>query len=127
MRSGAGLGIRRHEPGKNSFTNRGVYYQEFIDGESCSAVFLASGDRCRLLGATDQQFGVPDLPEEPFLYMGSSGPRRVNRAEGEQLSRLGESLTRRFGLQGLFNVDYVYRDSSVWPLEVNPMVATLDV
>src|SRR5207248_128787 len=89
-------------------------------GETCSAVFLAADETCRLLGTTDQQFGAPDLPEEPFLYTGSSGPRRLNPGEVGQLSLLGESLTRRFGLRGLFNVDYVFRGSGIWPLEVNP-------
>jgi predicted ATP-grasp superfamily ATP-dependent carboligase len=37
-----------------------------------------------------------------------------------QWQRIGECLTERFSLRGLFGVDAVVQDDTVWPVEVNP-------
>ena len=118
-RSSAGLGIRWLDAAVSSAHENRYYYQRHVPGSSRSAVYLASQDGCELLGATDQQSGVPELPEEPFLYAGSAvfhaGPD-----EAATLARMGEVLTREFSPRGLFNVDYVDDGRQIWPLEVNP-------
>lgn len=119
-RSSAGLGIRWHHAGNARRDGGREYYQKYIPGASCSAVFAASRGVREFLGATDQQSGVSGLPEQPFLYAGSAGPRILSAEEEEQLKRLGEVLARDFGLRGLFNVDYVHDGQLIWPLEVNP-------
>ena len=118
--SSAGLGIRWHQAGGAPPGTSRSYYQKFIAGASCSAVFVAHGGECELLGATDQQSGSPGLLAEPFLYAGSAGPRMLSAGETSQLQRLGEVLTGDFDLRGLFNVDYVDDGAKIWPLEVNP-------
>jgi predicted ATP-grasp superfamily ATP-dependent carboligase len=119
-RSSGGLGIRRtllkaeHESGANH------YFQEQVPGDSCSAVFLADSSGCRQLGFTEQQSGVADLPDQPFLYAGSATsnvPRNIDGEYRERLEDLGSLLAREFGLRGLFNVDMV---GDHWLLEVNP-------
>lgn len=118
-RSSAGLGIRRADSADLPSAAKNHYLQQFIPGASRSAVFVAQNGDCELLGATSQQSGVPELPEEPFLYAGSAvfhGEARETR----RLNELGEVLTREFALRGLFNVDYVDDGRQIWPLEVNP-------
>ena len=118
--SSAGSGIRWHHASDVRRDEGRWYYQKYIRGASCSAVFAAHRGTSELLGATDQQSGVPGLPEEPFLYAGSAGPRTLSGEEKEQLKKLGDVLARDFGLRGLFNVDYVHDGQQIWPLEVNP-------
>lgn len=141
-RSSAGLGIRQAKSNEQPKPEENFYYQQHVPGVATSAVFLAnqrscepltpleSADpsvkvflvnrACESLGMTDQQSGVADLPEEPFLYSGSAITSRkleVDWQYGEWLDDLGELLTRAFGLRGLFNLDLV---GDYWVLEVNP-------
>lgn len=118
-RSSAGLGIRWFDAEASPAPENRYYYQRHIPGASRSAVFLASQGTCDLLGVTDQQSGVPNLPEEPFLY-GGSEVSYASSEEAEVLERLGDVLTREFNLRGLFNVDFVDDGWRIWPLEVNP-------
>ncbi|MBC7855232.1 MAG: ATP-grasp domain-containing protein [Pirellulaceae bacterium] len=118
-RSSAGLGIRWLDAAINLADEPRYYYQRHIPGSSRSAVYFARQGACGLLGVTDQQSGVPNLSEEPFLYAGSA-VFQTNSAEAKSLGKLGEVLTREFNLRGLFNVDYVDDGRQIWPLEVNP-------
>lgn len=93
---------------------RGSYYQQHISGHPCGAVYLATGQRCCMLGISQQLVGSSG----PFIYGGSIAGPDVQATP--QLMLLGEILTQRFGLRGLFNVDFLRNDEGDWPLEVNP-------
>ena len=142
-RSSAGLGIRKAKSNEQPKHEENFYYQQHVPGAPTSAVFLASqkgcqlvsplqstpgpfpkvflvNQGCQLLGMTDQQSGVADIPEEPFLYSGSAIITRrldVDWQYDEWLDELGQLLTGAFGLRGLFNLDFV---GDYWLLEVNP-------
>src|SRR5262249_666683 len=98
----------------------GLYLQEFIEGESASAVFAGDGTGARLLGVTRQLVGAGWLNAGPFRYCGSVGPLPLGRGLQRSLDALGRLLARRAGLRGLFGVDGVLRGSAFWPVEVNP-------
>ncbi len=121
-RSGAGgAGVRfwdRKPPGRLA----SVYFQEYVEGTACSAVFVSNAKRVWLLGATRQLIGEPWLHAQGFHYCGSLGPLRLPRATLRGLRRLGEVLLRpwRPCLCGLFGVDFVLRNGVPWPVEVNP-------
>ncbi|HBI41283.1 MAG TPA: ATP-dependent carboligase [Planctomycetales bacterium] len=97
-----------------------VYLQEFIEGESRSAVFCADGNRSHLLGVTRQLVGEGFLHTAPFHYCGSVGPLRPDAIQRQVLERFGSILARKCGLRGLFGVDGIVRDGDFWPVEVNP-------
>src|SRR5436190_2180226 len=59
-----GAGIRRVRSPRSY--RRPVYVQEFIVGESRSAVFVADAGGCRLLGVTRQLVGEPWLHAPAF-------------------------------------------------------------
>src|SRR5205823_9348697 len=50
------------------------YVQEYVEGESCAAVFVGDGRRALFFGATRQLVGEPWLHARPFQYCGSIGP-----------------------------------------------------
>jgi predicted ATP-grasp superfamily ATP-dependent carboligase len=116
-RSSGGLGIRKVKDMAHRAHEERYYFQELIRGASRSAVFLASHNGCEMLGLTEQQSGVSELPEEPFLYAGS-----ISLADklDARVMELGNVLTRRFGLKGLFNLDFIDDGDGIWPLEINP-------
>jgi len=93
------------------------YYQEFAEGPTLSAQYVAAAGRARLLGVVRQFPGVPGVP---FLYRGGIGPWTVPAATTARLRRLGEVLAAEFPLVGLFGVDFILKDDAPWPIEVNP-------
>jgi uncharacterized protein len=93
----------------------GFYYQEFIRGQVHGAVYLATSDGCDLLGVS-RQIQIPGT----FGYRGSIVAPDAWHQRVPDLMRLGTTLKDRFGLRGLFNVDFIRNEAGDWPLEVNP-------
>jgi uncharacterized protein len=120
-RSAGGSGIRPHDAAAATVPNtRGVYFQQYIEGDPLAAVYRAVDGSARLLGVTQQLVGEPWLHAAPFHYCGSLGPVECNPLLRENLNQLGSILTESCHLQGLFGVDGVLRDRQFWPVEVNP-------
>lgn len=115
FRSSGGLRISTIPSGSQS-TSREFYYQAYLPGRAWGAVFLATDDGCRLLGVSQQREGICG----EFAYQGSIVAAGPWRPCVPQLSALGSLLTARFGLRGLFNVDFVSDERGDWLLEVNP-------
>jgi predicted ATP-grasp superfamily ATP-dependent carboligase len=118
-RQGAGgSGVRFFSVGMPEQPN--IYYQEYIEGQSCSLVYLGDGRNARLLGMTRQLVGVSFLHAAPFRYCGSIGPIEPGTIQRPALIALGDLLVRECGLCGLFGVDGVVRENIFWPVEINP-------
>ncbi len=116
-----GRGIRhwRHGDDRPSDTG-GWFFQEFVDGTECAAVFLGDGRRARLLGVTRQLVGAGWLHAAPFHYSGSIGPMPLPPDAENGFSWLGQALVEGFSLRGLFGVDCVLKKGVPWPVEINP-------
>jgi predicted ATP-grasp superfamily ATP-dependent carboligase len=104
----------------NPAADRREYFQEFIEGQPCSAILLGTTAGARLLGATEQLIGECWLRARPFGWCGNIGPMTLTDNLKNQLERLGELLVREFLLRGFFGVDFIMRDDEAWPVEVNP-------
>jgi predicted ATP-grasp superfamily ATP-dependent carboligase len=116
-----GAGIQFCEPGQRRPARLlQVYFQEFIAGDTCAAIYVGEAGQALLLGVTGQRVGADWLHAAPFHYCGSIGPLSPAPALGEALRRLGNALASTFGLRGLFGVDCVLRDGVPYPVEVNP-------
>jgi predicted ATP-grasp superfamily ATP-dependent carboligase len=96
------------------------YFQEFIEGEPCSALYVGNGKRSRLLGLTQQLIGEPWLHAGAFRYAGSIGPLDADKVRRPDMHKLGDVLVREGGFQGLFGVDGILRVGNFWPVEINP-------
>ena len=121
FRSTGGLRIARcqSEPTAD-LLNPDWYFQEFIPGLSCAAVYLAAGGEALFLGVSEQLIGTPWLGSGGFKYSGSIGPLELSARVYDQLVAVGKALAAGFDLIGLFGVDAVLADEIVWPVEVNP-------
>ena len=117
LRSAGGIGIRRHRGGTVS---PGYILQQYLPGESYSAVFVAGPGDCRLLGVTRQLVGLSEFHAGEFNYCGSIGPLGLDDAEDRQWRRLGEVIGAECNLKGLFGVDAIKRQDGIYPVEVNP-------
>jgi predicted ATP-grasp superfamily ATP-dependent carboligase len=91
------------------------------------AVFISDGLQSRFVGATQQLTARP-TGERLFVYGGSLGPLKLGGERLEAVTTIGAMLTAKFGLRGLFGVDFIEncdlmpfnRDYSLWTLEINP-------
>lgn len=96
------------------------YFQQRIEGIAVAAVYLATTRDVVLIGVTEQLCGESWGGNGEFRYCGSIGPREFAPAITDQFRRIGETLHRSFSPVGLFGVDAIVRDETVWPVEVNP-------
>lgn len=127
IRSGSGHGIQfwAGEP-----LDKAHILQAYIEGQPASAAFVADGQRCVLLGLTEQIIGQQELGARDFTWCGNILPLDLPRPEFKVLVRsvreMVEKLTRSFGLRGVNGVDFVLghtlEKSQVVPylVEVNP-------
>ena len=116
--SGTGSGI--DVSGMGSKSGPDCYLQQYLPGDSYSAVFVGTRDGSRLLGVTRQLVGVPEFHAPQFGYCGSIGPVELATEERQQWERIGAVLVAEFQLRGLFGVDAIRHDGRVHPVEVNP-------
>ena len=119
-RSG-GLGIKPFDPSKQSIVDDANFYiQEFIKGESHSAIFCFTESGFELLGTTIQSSGTQSLHADDFLYSGNMGPVKPCNSELTELQTIGEIISNNYHPLGLLGMDYILNDSKVYPLEINP-------
>lgn len=121
LRGAGGGGIRYFVPANVGDFRKGEHYlQEWIEGESISAVYVAVEGTAKYLGATRQLVGQEWLHARPFQYCGNVGPLLLPLDVESQLKRIGNVVSRHCRLKGLFGVDLIRNGTTVWPVEVNP-------
>ncbi|MEX2091815.1 MAG: ATP-grasp domain-containing protein [Pirellulales bacterium] len=96
------------------------FLQQRLPGIPCSAVYVASGGKSKLLGILRQLIGEPWLHAQEFQYCGAIGPWPVSAPALSDIRRIGGVLANYFGVRGLFGVDFILDDDRIWTLEVNP-------
>jgi predicted ATP-grasp superfamily ATP-dependent carboligase len=116
-----GSGIRWYQ-GTDDPANESphVYLQEYIEGEPVAVIYVADGCSAQVLGVTKQLVGADWLHAAPFHYCGSIGPLALEPALRTALEQLGRVLVENCALRGLFGVDGILHQDSVWPVEINP-------
>lgn len=125
-RSGGAGGshVRPATPGRR--VARGRYVQQRVQGEPISALFLANGTTCRILGFSEQ-WAAP-RPRHPFRYGGAAAPARLAPGMEEALSRAVHALSEVTELRGLCSADFLVGADGFHLLEINPRPgATLDL
>jgi predicted ATP-grasp superfamily ATP-dependent carboligase len=98
-------------------------FQQRAAGDAYSAVFVAPPDRSdvRFVGLTRQVVGDPRLGAAPFGWCGSVGPETLAVGTEHLMRRIGNYLSWKFGLCGLFGCDFIVdAEGTPWMTEVNP-------
>ncbi len=141
---GAGIQFYSGSVPEDISEDKWYYFQEYIEGMPCAALFVRSGNGATFLGLTRQLVGESWLHARQFQYCGSLGPLPVSPdlhehfarlatvlAKGSRWATLDAAMVTRFsqalavfregsGLRGLFGVDCILRDGIPWPIEINP-------
>ena len=117
-RSGSGgIGVGFYDGGN---ARADCYLQQYLKGDSFSAVYIGGRGDCRLLGVTRQLVGMPEFHAREFGYCGSIGPVVLDASDTKQWNRIGAVVSGEFGLRGLFGVDAIRQGDKIYPVEVNP-------
>ena len=145
--SSGGLGVQFAN--KDSILEDGQTFQNYVDGQSISACYLAPAKvegeglpRVTMLGvfepiaSASQLASVSHVPSPshkrreqnveapfPFRYGGSVGPVKVARLSApviDEFKRVGALAADHFGLAGVFGIDFVLDQDKLWMLEINP-------
>ncbi len=147
--SSGGLGVRFAN--KDSTLEDGQYFQNYVDGQSISACYLAPAKfegaglpRVMMLGvfepiasasyeasashvlSASHKRSEQDVEAPlPFRYGGSVGPVKVARLSApviDEFKRVGLLAADHFGLAGVFGIDFVLEQNKLWMLEINPRI-----
>lgn len=110
-----GVGIRVADTADVT-ADASAVFQRFVPGRRMSAVFVSRHRECELVGVTEQLVGERWTHARPFGYAGSLGP--VEPPPG--LLRLGCAITDWADLRGIWGLDFILRNGSPVPIEVNP-------
>ena len=100
----------------------GQVYQRRVAGELVSGLFIADGQSAAVLGVSQQLAGCPELGSAEFVYCGSLAPLVLSKSQFEALQLTGRVLASEFGLCGVFGIDFVLDDGTLWLLEINPRI-----
>ncbi|MDX2037105.1 MAG: ATP-grasp domain-containing protein [Isosphaeraceae bacterium] len=126
-RSAGGVGIRELAQG-DPWPEGDVVVERFVEGKPIGGLYLASDRGVELLGITRPTAWL-ERSISPFLYRGTVGPIATLPEVSAAVERAGRVIAGRFGLRGLFGIDFIVDDSGrTTLLEVNPRpTASLEV
>ena len=105
------------------------YYQQKIDGQPVSLLFLANKHDIEVIGFNEQW--LDPAADAPYRYGGAVSNVELSTCVQQQLIDAARKLTREFSLQGLNSLDAIVEAASndqVFVLEINPRLsATVDL
>lgn len=91
------------------------YYQEYINGQSLSALFVANGKQAIIIGF-NQQWTV----EKSYLFSGIINYAQLPIFHQQILYEWISKLTLSYKLQGLCSLDFIFYENKCYVLEINP-------
>jgi predicted ATP-grasp superfamily ATP-dependent carboligase len=99
------------------------YFQQRAAGRPYSALFVAPPDRrdVRFVGIARHLAGATELHAAPFAWCGSLGPETLPVGVEHLVRRIGNFLSWRMELCGLYGIDFIVDEKQTpWLTEVNP-------
>jgi len=99
------------------------YFQQKIEGDAVSVLFVADGQRVDIVGFNLQW--VSATPAAPYQFGGIASDADLSASVKSELRRAAEKLTQHFGLLGLNSLDAVIsrHDEQLFVLELNPRLS----
>jgi predicted ATP-grasp superfamily ATP-dependent carboligase len=113
-RGSGGWQVRR--AGEGDTAAPGVYWQRVHPGQPMSALFLADGERARIVALN--RLVVRPLGALPHVYLGAVGPMHDQRL-ARRVEHALAALVPAFGLRGLASLDFLAHEGLPWLLEIN--------
>ena len=108
-----GINIQPFEVGKSSPHNS--YWQQFISGQTLSALFIANTSGVDVIG-WHQQWTLA----ESFLFAGVMTEHKLPLSVQAKVTDWLQRLTQHYGLKGLNSADFILNETGCYLLEINP-------
>lgn len=124
--AGSGGAYIKLASGNDGILLNNEYYQQQLNGQSVSLLFLADRHKVEVIGFNEQWLN--SCVEMPFRYGGAVSYIELPDGVQQQLIEAANKLTVAFALLGLNSLDAIVQDGKVYVLEVNPRLsATVDL
>ncbi len=92
--------------------------QEFVEGVSCSASLISTGEDSEIVALNEQLIGVPWLTRLPFAYCGNITPFQT-KFDNEMVN-YAKQIAREFKLLGSNGIDFILYGKDLFVIEINP-------
>ena len=101
-RSSGGVGIDAwtNDSAPASKDTPAYYFQQFVAGQSCAAIYLAAAEQTRFVARPNRCCCLRTTRPGEFCYAGSLGPLLSESRRDATLASIGEVLAREFDLRG---------------------------
>ncbi len=114
-----GIGVSYLNKGQEITNNQ--FLQKKIDGIKFSLTFIANAKDIFALGFNT--LWSESLSEDvPFVYAGAINQVKLEEETQQTALQYAKVVVKEFELIGLNSIDFIYADSSVYVLEVNPRI-----
>ena len=115
-----GTGVLRNA---QAGTDGGHYWQQEVPGLPISVLCLAQTNTVHRLGI-NRQFVNPDLAADyPFIFAGVQANYPIATTIGSIIDRYISALADYFNYLGVFSLDMMWSQQSLYVLEMNPRIA----
>ena len=94
------------------------YFQRIHAGVPMSALFVANGEECRVVGINS--LIVARRGRLPYVYHGAIGPVPIDDGAMERLCAHIDAIVRSWQLTGLNGIDFLLDTGRIVVLEINP-------
>lgn len=95
------------------------YYQQYIDGQALSALFIANNKQAEIIGF-NQQWTIALSSQQQFVFSGIINHAELSVHHQQTLQRWVNKLTQSYGLRGLGSLDFILYRNECYVLEINP-------
>jgi predicted ATP-grasp superfamily ATP-dependent carboligase len=114
-----GMGVSPARLMDECYLHAGSYFQQRLDGEAFSVLFLADGQSSRIVGF-NSQWVVDNNVLCPYLFQGIASRFDLSDLHQRLIATWVSGIVNATGLQGLNSMDCLKVDDEIMVLEVNP-------
>ena len=113
-----GIGIKKRLCLPSKESSPAFYWQQYLEGDACSVLFLSDGQRVQLLGFHQQL--IHPTQENPFIFKGVCVAENFSNEQQFEICDWLAQLVLYFGLRGLNSLDFIRTSQGCYVLEINP-------
>lgn len=121
-----GQGVAFFDP-HHSAADASCYYQRHTHGQVMSVLFIADGERARIIGFNRLRMRASNAPA-PFLYSGAISQVQLHDSVRHDVIGIVDKLVGELSLRGVNSLDFILNEEGVWVIDLNPRpTATLEL
>lgn len=117
-----GLGVIKNEP-TEGLGDACYYWQQELPGRPVSALAISDGEDCRIIGF-NQQMVRAISKQVPYAYAGAIANIELTEVNTIKTESYIKNIAKYFNMRGVFSLDMLLVDETLFILEVNPRISS---